>query len=214
MKIIKPYIKEIMFYLPENGDSINKEIEKVARTCYQSHDHTRDGSDNTMVRNLRDKGHHAMLEFGGDARVTIVADRGLTHELVRHRIASFAQESTRYCNYNKGKFSSEITVIEQPDMTDEQYKIWEHAMFRAEDGYLNLIAAGVKAQIARSVLPIGVKSEINIKASMREWRHIFKMRCAKAAHPIIRGIMLEALEQFSNKIPVLFDDLKEEFLGG
>ena len=212
MKIIKPYIKEMMFYLPENGDTVNKEIENVARTCYQSHDCSRTGSDNTMVRNLRDRGHHAMLEFGGEARVTIVADRGQSHELVRHRIASFAQESTRYCNYNKGKFGSEITVIDQPDLTPEQYEIWIEGMKAAEDYYLALINMGVKAQIARSVLPIGVKSEINIKASMREWRHVFKMRCAKAAHPIIRGIMLEALERFNQKIPVLFEDLAEEFL--
>ena len=147
------------------------------------------------------------------ARMTIIADRGLTHELVRHRLCSFAQESTRYCNYSKGKFDGEITVVEQPGIeTEEQQKIWHETMWFIEEAYLRLIDRGVKSQIARSVLPIGLKSEINIAANLREWRHIFKMRCDKAAHPILRGIMLEALAVFNKRMPSIYEDQAAQFL--
>jgi len=212
MKIVKPSI-EVTFYLPENGDSTEKSIERAARTCYKSEDKITNVSAPRFVRKLRKRGHHAMLEFGY-ATAHIIADRGLTHELVRHRLASFAQESTRYCNYSKGKFTSEITVIEQPGIVKgtEEHLVWCAAMEDIQEKYMKLLELGVKAEIARSVLPIGLKAEINIGANLREWRHIFKMRCASSAHPIIRGVMLEALEEFVDYMPAIYEDLAEEFL--
>ena len=152
-----------------------------------------------------------MLEHGMISAV-IHADRGLTHELVRHRIASFAQESTRYCNYSKGKFSGQITVVKQPGMNDEQEELWRAAMYSAELFYLKLLDEGVPAQIARSVLPIGIKSEITISANLREWMHIFEMRCDTPAHPIIRGCALEILKKLNERLPSIYEKKAEKFL--
>jgi len=212
MKIIKPSI-EVMFYLPENGDSPEKSIERAARVCYKSEDKITKVSAPRLVRKLRKRGHHAMLEFGY-ATAKIIADRGMSHELVRHRLASFAQESSRFCNYSKGKFNSEITVIEQPGIVKgtEEYLVWCAAMKDMQEKYMKLLDLGVKAEIARSVLPIGLKTEINIGANLRQWRHVFKMRCASSAHPIIRGVMLDALSQFNDYMPSIYEDLAKEFL--
>ena len=210
MKIIKPSI-EITFYMPEDSKSPEQAIEMAGRTCYKSEDKITEESSEKFVRMLRDRGHHAMLEFGY-ATARIIADRGLTHELVRHRICSFAQESTRYCNHGKGKFGSEITVVQQPGLEGVAFAIWKTALKDAERHYLSLLNLNVPPQIARSVLPIGLKSEIVIGANLREWRHIFEMRCAKAAHPIIRGVMLVALAQFGEKMPALYEDLVEKFI--
>jgi thymidylate synthase (FAD) len=241
MKIVKPSI-EITFFLSEDGKTPEQTIEAAARTCYKSEDRiTEDSASNFIRKKLMERGHYAMLEFGY-AMAKIVGDRGLTHELVRHRLCSYAQESTRFCNYSKGKYETQITVIEQPSLgepgpsagpipgdTEEEAKaemnkiraeahqdwkrnIWRMAMQNAEDSYLSLIKEGVPAEIARSVLPIGLKAEITIGANLREWRHIFSMRCAKHAHPIIRGVMLEALQQFYDKMPTLYEDLAEKFL--
>jgi thymidylate synthase ThyX len=137
---------------------------------------------------------------------------GNTHELVRHRIASYAQESTRYCNYTKGKFNNEITVIEQPGMNEEQTTEWEAAMLDAEKHYFRLVEMGLKPQIARSVLPIGLKSEIVITANLREWIWIFEMRCSKFAHPIIRDVALNILNAFNDRLPTIYEKQAEKFL--
>jgi len=220
MNIVKPTI-EVTFWVPEAEQveegfyqpSVEESIEKAARTCYKSESKITAGSAEKFVRMVRERGHYAMLEFGW-ATAKITADRGLTHELVRHRLASFAQESTRYCNYSKGKFQSEITVVEQPGIPSgtPQRMVWLDAMAAAEKSYLQLIELGVSPQEARSVLPIGLKTEITIGANTREWRHIFEMRCAPAAHPIIRGVMLGALRLFSERMPSLYEDLAEKYL--
>lgn len=216
MRIVDPSVK-VYFYMI---DALNRDgnrmspvevIERVARTCYRSEDRIGEGSADKMVRSLRERGHHAMLEFC-DALAVITADRGLTHELVRHRLASYAQESTRFCNYGRGKFGGEITVIRQPGLSGQAEEVWREAMKTAERHYLSLIGLGVQPQIARSVLPIGLKTEICIKANLREWRHIFMMRCSPAAHPIIRGVMLEVLSKMNLMIPAVYDDIAEKFL--
>lgn len=210
MKIVKPQVV-VTFYRSEDGKTALQAIEEAGRTCYKSEDKITDESAEAFVRMLRKRGHHAMLEFGY-AKARIVADRGLTHELVRHRLCSFAQESTRFCNYGKGKFGTEITVVEQPGLEGPALNTWLVAMQVAETAYMTLIEQGVAPQIARSVLPIGLKSEIVISTNLREWRHIFSQRCAKEAHPIIRGVMLVVLRKFVEKMPALYEDLADLFL--
>jgi len=214
MKVIEPYIEYILFHRPE-GLSMEECLERAGRTCYKSEDKITDESAPKFVRMLRKRGHHAMLEHA-IATVKFVADRGLTHELVRHRLASFGQESTRYCNYSKGKFNSEITVVQQPGLEEHKFPrrraLWVKAMEDAERHYFELIEAKVPPEIARSVLPIGLKAEIVMTANLREWRHVFKMRCDKYAHPIIRGLMLQVLARFNEEIPSVYEDQAEEFL--
>jgi len=195
-----------------NGLSILKNIEKAARTCYKSeHLITEDGeSAKKLVKRLCILGHTAMLEFGGNIHVLIICNRGLSHELVRHRICSFAQESTRYCNYSKDKHGNQITVIEPiilDDVMKFRHRDWLTAMENAERSYFKLIEAGVSPQIARGVLPIDIKTEINISANPTEWRHIFKLRTSKAAHPQIRVLMLNLLTDFRMKIPYIFEGI-------
>lgn len=208
MKIVKPSV-EVIFWAPEDGGTLEEGIEKAARTCYKSEGKIKKGSADKLIRKLRGSGHHAMLEFGY-IMAKIIADRGLTHELVRHRLVSFAQESTRYCNYNSDRFDSEISVIEPLGMTEEQRTVWSLAMISAEKYYMKMIELGAKPQTARSVLPIGLKTEIVIGANPREWRHIFRMRCDKHAHPIIRCIMIEVLLACRYKYPAVFDDLFDD----
>lgn len=196
-------------------------IERAARTCYKSEEKITEGSAEKLVRNLLKRGHMAMIEFGGEATVRFVSNRGFTHELVRHRLASFAQESTRYCNYAKSKFGSEITVCDPTEalalrVTEGDDRIakrarWKLKMLnswaRAEEDYLDLTADGCPAELAREVLPIGVKAEIVIEANVREWRHIFSQRASHLAHPRMRELMLPLLAEFTELVPVIFDDL-------
>jgi len=211
VRIIKAGVEEITFHIPEGYNSIEQWLEKVGRTCYKSEDKITEESAPKFIRMLRDRGHHAMIEHAV-ASARIIGDRGLTHELVRHRIASYAQESTRYCNYTKGKFNNEITVIEQPDMNAKQMAEWEDAIKDAEKHYFRLVEMGVKAQIARSVLPVGLKAEIVITANLREWIWIFEMRCSQFAHPIIQGVALKILDTFNSRLPAIYEKQAEKLL--
>jgi thymidylate synthase (FAD) len=197
-----------------------EEIEWAARTCYKSEGKIGEGSAERLVKHLIERGHDAMLEFGGFAAVKFTVDRGVTHELVRHRLASFAQESTRYCNYSKGKFNSEISVIEFGSVLEAQLPgaenvairraialRWTNALMDAERAYLELVQLGVSPELARGVLPQNLKAEIVVGANMREWRHIFKLRTSKRAHPQMREVMIPLLAEFKRRAPVLFDDI-------
>lgn len=144
--------------------------------------------------------------------VRFIVDRGVSHELVRHRIASFAQESTRYCNYSKDKFDNGVTFI-KPFFFDENeksnscYELWEIAMSTAETCYLQLLKSGATPQEARSVLPNSTKTEIVITANYREWRNFFKLRTAPAAHPQMREVTVPLLRELKEKLPIIFDDI-------
>jgi thymidylate synthase (FAD) len=203
MRIVSPSY-EILVY-PDNA---LERIERAARTCYKSENKIEEGSAEKLVKRLIENGHWPMIEFGGDIVVRFISNRGFTHELVRHRLASYAQESTRYCNYSNLKFDNQITVLDPPiGMTDEQEDLYELALLEAEEQYMKLLANGIPAQLAREVLPIGLKAEINIKANLVEWRHIFKMRCSHRAHPRMRELMIPLLKDVSRLIPIVFDDL-------
>ncbi len=209
MKVIEPYID--ILHMPE-GEKILKHLELAARTCYKSEDKIKNGSAAGLLKGLIKSGHHSILEHIS-ITVRIVCDRGITHEIVRHRLCSFSQESTRYANYAKEKFGSEITVIRpffwEPD--SDEYRQWAAAIQATEKAYLNLIANGASAQQARSVLPNSLKTEIIVTANIREWRHIFNLRCDRASHPQIRQIMLPLLDAFNERILVLFQDLQDKY---
>jgi thymidylate synthase (FAD) len=193
---------------PIDGSDVLKRIEQAGRICYKSEDLSTADSHLRFARMIVGREHFSVIEHV-NVTVKFITNRGVTHELVRHRTASYSQESTRYCNYAKGKFDGEITVIDQQGLfTDPlHYKLWKEAMAEAERAYLDLVERGVPPQVARGVLPIDLKSEIIITANLREWRHIFEMRTSEAAHPNIRSLMKGLLIEFKQKIPVIFDDI-------
>ena len=210
MKLIKSKV-EILDNI--NGEEVINKIAKVARTCYKSEDASTLEKDKRLVENLIKSGHEAMIEFF-DVTVKFTCDRGVSHELVRHRMASYAQESTRYCNYSKDKFGNELTFV-IPSWWDNgttiKKELFKEAWQHSEDTYRTLMASKVLPQEARAVLPNALKTEVNMKANLREWRHFFKLRCDAAAHPDIRVLALDLLKQMHNQIPIIFDDLYEEY---
>jgi len=181
-------------------------IERAARTCYKSEARIAPGTAEKLTRHLIKRGHHAMLEFGLVV-VRFIVDRGVSHELVRHRLCSFAQESTRFCNYSGGVTFIRPPWLDQGGSTSASGR-WRHAMSRAESDYLALLRGGWTPQQARSVLPNSTKTEIVVGANFREWRTIFGLRVAKAAHPQMRQVMVPLLEEVKTIVPVLFDDVE------
>ena len=191
-----------------DGYQILKKIERIGRVCYKSEDRISDGSAEIFVRNIVKSGHESVLEHVS-ITVKVICDRGVSHEIVRHRIASYTQESTRYCNYSKGAFGGEITVIE-PCFWEEgtyQYNSWKTAAEMAEKAYMSMIENGATPQEARSVLPNSLKTELVMTMNLREWRHFLKLRTAKDAHPQMREIAGMILKEFKEKIPVIFEDI-------
>lgn len=210
MKIISPF-HEILFI--QDGGLVLRHIEVAGRTCYKSEDKITHNSSKSFVKGIIKSGHHSVIEHV-NITVRFVCDRGVSHELVRHRLAAFSQESTRYANYSKEKFGRELTVIKPSFWSKESdaYEQWLGAMKNAESSYLNLLKSGVKAEEARSVLPNSLKTEVVMTCNLREWRHVLQLRCSKASHPQMREIMLPLLEELHDKIPVVFDDLYEKFI--
>ena len=208
MKIVKPGYT-ILTPISDGGYEELRRIELAARTCYKSEGKmTANGaSARKLVGAIIRNGHEAMLEHS-QLSVRFTCDRGISHELVRHRLASFAQESTRWCNYGKNSFGHEITVIEPVwDNDTEIYKLWKETCMVCEDAYFQMLEAGYTPQQARCVLPNSLKTEIVVTANYREWRTIFKLRCAPDAHPDMRRLMLPLLHELHERIPVAFDDL-------
>ena len=194
---------------------IVKAIEVAGRVCYKSEGNIHMESSVPFVERLIKSGHESVLEHQS-ITVRFITDRGVSHELVRHRIASFSQESTRYCNYSKNKFGGEITVI-RPIFLHENSKeeveltkmsLWEQAMIDAEYAYINMLDLGCTPQEARSVLPNSLKTEIVVTANIREWRTILKQRTSTKAHPQMRALMIPLLEDFKKVLPVLFSDIE------
>lgn len=232
MKVINSGYEIVVF----NPEEDVKCIERAARLCYKSEAAIKDGSAEQIIKLLISKGHEAMLEH---SRLSVIftVDRGVSHEMVRHRICSFAQESTRYCNYSQDKFGNEITVIEPvfykdiPEERkqtirdlmngkikdipadfgitdlDKRYANWYTDCEMAESGYFKLLELGAAPQDARSVLPNSLKTEIMVTTNYREWRQIFRLRTAPDAHPQIREVMQALLDYVKTKVPVIFDDI-------
>jgi thymidylate synthase (FAD) len=196
---------------PDAKNAIYQLIEQAGRTCYKSESAITPESAAAFIQKIVKNHHEAMLEHAS-MTVKFIVDRGVSHELVRHRLASFAQESTRYCNYSKNKFGNEITVI-SPYFFEENakmYDIWKNAMKNAEKAYLDLLNGGASPQEARSVLPNSLKTEVIVTANMREWRHFFKLRAAGetgAPHPQMAEVAIPLLRKCKEYMPELFSDI-------
>ena len=208
MRIIEP---SITLETQATQEDILKHIEKAGRVCYKSEEKIKEGSAAKFVAGILGRGHESVIEHYS-LTVRIVCDRGVTHEIVRHRLASYSQESTRYCNYTGDKFGNEITVIKPCFWKEdsEAFANWKRAMLYAEEYYFRLIDNGATPQEARSVLPNSLKTEIVMTANLREWRHFLKLRTSKAAHPQMREIACMILREFSARYPVIFGDIKAE----
>ena len=200
-KIIEPSFEILT---PIDGEQILKHIELCGRVCYKSENLITEDSAKQFVEKIKQRDHQSVLEHFS-ITVKFITDRGISHEIVRHRLASFSQESSRYCAYNKNKFGHEITVIRPSNLNDDQYKLWKTAIEDAELMYFQLLNNGSTPEIARSVLPACTKTELMVTANLREWKHIFEMRCSEAAHPDVRKIMIPLREEFRKQIPVIFD---------
>lgn len=205
MKVIAPMV-EILDDI--DGEKLLSKIERAGRVCYKSEDKITPESSKKFIQNILSSGHESVIEHE-KISVRIICDRGVTHEIVRHRIASYSQESTRYCNYTKDKFGKELTFIKPCfwDESSEMYKLWLSEMQMIEFTYNKLIALGAKPQEARAVLPNSLKTEIIVTMNLREWRHFFKLRTSERAHPQMREIAQMLLEKFREQIDVIFDDI-------
>lgn len=206
MKIILPRV-EILDEI--NGEDILRKIEKAGRVCYKSEDKITNESAKVFIQNILISGHESVIEHE-KISVRIICDRGVTHEIVRHRIASYSQESTRYCNYSKDKFGNELTFI-RPCFWDERsetYQIWIQEMQMIEEAYNKMIELGAKPQEARTILPNSLKTEIIVTMNLREWRHFFRLRTSEQAHPQMREVAIMLLKEFRKRIDILFDDIE------
>ena len=186
-----------------NGEAVLNAIERYGRTCYKSEDKITGTSSSQFVRNIIKRGHESVIEHVS-VTVRITTNRAISHELVRHRIASYSQESTRYVDYDEMEF------IAPHNLDDESYRRWLILCTELEAEYKSMRERGVKPEVARDILPNCLKTELVMTTNLREWRHIIKMRISKQAHPQVREIAMMLLEMFSCVITVVFDDIVEE----
>jgi len=207
MKIIKPSTEILN---NPNGKEIIKAIELAGRVCYKSEDAITIDSSNKFVESIIKSGHESVLEHQSIS-VRIICDRGVSHEIVRHRIASYSQESTRYCNYSKDKFGNELTFIEPIFWSEaghpEIRALWTYTMSQIEHVYLGMLKQGATPQQTRSILPNSLKTEIIVTMNLREWRHFFKLRTSLKAHPQMREIAIPLFFQMRNILPAVFSDM-------
>ncbi|MCL2049100.1 MAG: FAD-dependent thymidylate synthase [Defluviitaleaceae bacterium] len=205
MKVIAPSYTVI-----DKLDSVQllKKMEAAGRVCWKSEGNATDESYATFLTKILSRGHESVVEHV-NISVRFICDRGITHNIVRHRIASYSMESTRYCNYSHNKFGNEVTFIRPYywNTDSELYELWEKHMIIAEKTYLEMIELGATPEEARSVLPHSLKSEIVVTMNLRQWRNFFKQRAAKTAHPQIRELALPLLVEFREMLPIIFGDI-------
>ena len=207
MKIIEPSVELVDDF---DAVAIMKKIDRAGRVCYKSEGNIKDDSAEKFIRGIIKRGHESVIEHA-TISFKIICDRGVTHELVRHRIgASYSQESTRYCDYSAGKFGGELTFIKPCFWSEdnENFLLWKKTMTRLEEIYLTMRKNNVRPEEARSILPNSLKTEIFVTMNLREWRHFLKLRTAKAAHPQMREVALKIYKILVEKLPAVFDDIK------
>lgn len=191
---------------PLDGYKILKHLELCGRVCYKSERDITSKSCVEFVKRLIKSGHESVLEHYSFS-VRFITNRAIANEIVRHRIASFSQESTRYCNYSTDRFDNAITVIEPGLIEMTQHEEWQFSCDKAESQYFQLLHLGVTPQLARGVLPLDLKTELIMTANLREWRHFFKLRTSPDAHPQMRELAISLLTKLRGSIPVVFDDI-------
>lgn len=208
MKIVSPGFEIIGTV---NGADILRHIELCGRVCYESEDRITDTSAEKFVAGIIKRGHEAVLEHAV-ITVKFIVDRGVSHEIVRHRLAAYCQESTRYCNYSQGKHGGEITFIKPLYLAENTagYDFWKDSCAVAESTYFDMLEFGCSPQEARAVLPNSLKTEVVMTANLREWRHFFRLRTAPAAHPQMREVTIPLLRRMRELVPVVFDDIELE----
>ena len=206
MQIVEPYAR-ITQISGGDGVALMRNIEECARTSYRSEGGQTDTSYLTLLPRLFTSAHMSVFEHGS-ITVEFCVDRGVSHELVRHRLLAFTQESTRYCNYSKEKFGSEIKVIKPEGLTSNQMYTWREAIYASERAYLTLLDRGVKAQIARDVLPTCLATTVRATGNPRVWRHVLLQRTHTGVHPKFLQVSLPLLAEFKARIPVLYDDIE------
>ena len=194
-----------------NPAEIMKQIERAGRVCYKSESNISDESAEKFIANIIKRGHESVIEHVS-ITFKIICDRGVSHEIVRHRLASYSQESSRYCDYSNEKFGGELTFIKPCfwDEDEENYMLWRQAMAISEHLYLSMREKGVRPEQARSILPNSLKTELFMTANLREWRHFLKLRTSKKAHPQMREIALKIYELLNENLPVIFADIQVE----
>ena len=192
-----------------DAEQIMKHIERAGRVCYKSESRISDTSAEKFIANIIKSGHESVIEHVS-LTFKIICDRGITHEIVRHRLASYSQESSRYCNYSGDKFGNELTFIKPCfwHEDDENYLLWKKTLEVIEQNYMALIKNGAKPQEARSILPNSLKTEIFMTANLREWRHFIKLRTSPRAHPQMREVALKIYKILKEKLPVIFSDIE------
>ena len=192
-----------------DAEKIMKHIERAGRVCYKSESRISDTSAEKFIANIIKSGHESVIEHVS-LTFKIICDRGVTHEIVRHRLASYSQESSRYCNYSSDKFGNELTFIKPCfwNEDDENYKLWKETLEVIEKNYLTMIKNGARPEQARSILPNSLKTEIFMTANMREWRHFLKLRTSKKAHPQMREVALQIHKILVENLPVIFSDIE------
>ena len=218
MKIIEPSAEILTPIAGEAGRDKLRLIELAARTCYKTEDCITNDSHQEFVKKIANVFKHESVIEHAVVTVRFIVDRGVSHELVRHRIGAFSQESTRYCNYGKGKFGKSITVIRPPWVNfpgsglphDDLSEAWLEACHEAEDAYFKLLAGGWSPQQARSVLPNSLKTEVIATFNLRQWRHVFRMRCSTKAHPQMQQVMIPLAAQFAEHLPELFAGIQTQ----
>lgn len=182
-------------------------LERYARVCYKSENQISSLDNEKFIEKLINSGHESVIEHE-KVTVLFIIDRGISHEIVRHRIASYSQESTRYCNYSKGRFGSELTFIEPFFLIDTKaYESWKEACLTSEKCYFDILKLNCTPQEARAVLPNSLKTEIVVTYNLREWRHFFKLRTSSNAHPQMRQVTIPLLKVFQNNLPSVFNDI-------
>ena len=206
MKIIEPSVELVEDF---DAAAVIQKLERAGRVCYKSEGNIKADSAEKFIRGIIKRGHESVIEHA-TVSFKIVCDRGVTHELVRHRLASYSQESSRFCDYSAGKFGGELTFIKPCFWTDddENFQLWKATMAQLEKTYLAMRAAGARPEEARSILPNSLKTEIFVTMNLRELRHFLKLRTAKAAHPQMREVALKIYQILVDKLPAVFDDLK------
>jgi len=208
VNIIQPYAKILKPSLPDSWKAeMLRKVEWCGRISHRSEDAQNAASWERFIQAVViGHGDWSITEHAS-VSVDMVVDRGITHELVRHRLFSFTQESTRFVNYEKKMPPGFILPVEEWGNEDQRYA-WYLAIQTAEESYRNLLKAGMPPQLARSVFPNALASRIVITGNLRNWRHFFIMRTTKEAHPQMRQVTIPLLAEFKQTIPILYDDIQ------